>query len=158
MAEKQFLATLKYVEKAVSVLSKQEDKDKITHLVESIRNADGLDIDPKDEERRIKYLNLNALALAQQATWMAFAHGDLTPNLENEFRSLPDADETQAEAKAAEEAVKSEEDAISAQINEFRERTKKYDIVRAVCNGQDPKDAKKRQEEYEKQAVQGMKG
>lgn len=158
MAEKQFLTTLKYVEKAVAALNKQEDKDKISHLMESIRNADGLDIDPKDEDRRIKFLNLNSLALAQQATWLAFLNGDLTLNLEKEFRSLPDAGKTQSEAKAAEEAVKAEEDSISEQIKEFRERAKKYDIVRAVCNGQDPKAAKKAQEEYEKQASQGMRG
>lgn len=155
---KQFLETLNYVVKVANVLSKDEDKEKVMHLVESIRNADGLDIDPKDEERRIAMLNLNAIALAQQATWMAFSAGDLTDNLESEFRALPSAADAQAAAKAAEESVKSEEDSISETIKEFRDRAKKFDIVRAVCNGQDPKEAKKQQEEYEKQAAQGMRG
>ena len=158
MAKKQFLETLNYVVKVANVLSKEESKEKILHLVESIRNADGLEIDPKDEDRRVAMLNLNAIALAQQATWMAFSAGDLTDNLEREFRELPDADAAQAEAKAAEESVKSEEEGISEQIKEFRERAKKFDIVRAVCNGQDAKEAKKQQEEYEKNAAQGMRG
>lgn len=158
MAEKQFLETLKYVEKVSKVLTKEEDKKKIDHLVESIRNADGLEIDAKDENRRIALLNLNAIALAQQATWMAFNNRDLTDSLENEFRSLPDAVAAQATARAAEESVKSEEDAISEQIKEFRERAKKFDLVRAVCNGASPKEAKKAQAEYEKQASQGLRG
>lgn len=158
MADKQFLATLKYVEKVAKVLSNEENKTKVLHLVESIRNADGLEIDPVDEDRRIAMLNLNAIALAQQATWYAFSAGDLTDNLESEFRSLPNSEEVQNIAKEKEEAVKAEETSISEQIAAFRERAKKFDLVRAVCNGQDPKEAKKAQAEYEKQAAQGFRG
>lgn len=157
MAEKQFLTTLKYVEKVAKVITNEDKQNKILHLMESIRNADGLDIDPKDEDRRVALLNLNAIALAQQATWEAFSAGDLTDNLEREFRELPKATEAQDVARAAEDAVKAEEDAISEQIKTFRERAKKFDIVRAVCNGQDPKEAKKAQAEYEKNA-QAMRG
>ena len=157
MAEKQFTETLKYVEKVLAVISNEDGKKRIEHLIESIRNADGLDIDKADENRRITYLNLNALALAQQATWLAFQGGDLTDNLENEFRALPSAEEAQAAAKEAEDAVKAEEDAISKQIAAFRERAKKYDLIRAVCNGRSVKEAKKMQDEYEKQASQ-LKG
>lgn len=157
MAEKQFTKTLKYVEKVLDVLSDEEGKERIKHLVESIRNADGLDIDAKDQDRRTLYLNLNAVALAQQATWLAFQAGDLTDNLENEFRALPNAKEASAAAKEAEDAVKAEEDVITKQIAEFRERAKKFDIVRAVCNGRSVKEARQMQEEYEKQAGQ-MRG
>ena len=157
MAEKQFTETLKYVEKVLAVISNEESKKRIEHLVESIRNADGLDIDKADENRRTTYLNLNALALAQQVTWEAFKGGDLTDNLEVEFRALPNVEEAQAIAKEAEDAVKAEEDAISKQINAFRERAKKYDLIRAVCNGRSVKEAKQMQEEYEKQANQ-LKG
>lgn len=157
MAEKQFIETLKYVEKVIAVISNDEDKKRLEHLVESIRNASGLEIDKADEERRITYLNLNALALAQQATWIAFQGGDLTDNLESAFRALPDTKDAQSTAKEAEDAVKAEEDAISKQIADFRERAKKYDIVRAVCNGRSVKEAKKMQDEYEQQAAQ-MKG
>lgn len=152
MAEKQFLTTLKFVEKVAEKIEKKENKDKILHLIESIRNADGLEIDKADEERRIAYLNLNSLALAQQATWFAFSEGSLTDNLEREFRELPATADVQEAARLAEENVKSEEDAISEKISAFRERAKKFDIVRAVCNGQDPKEAKKAQAEYEKNA------
>jgi len=157
MAEKQFINTLKYVEKVVSVIEKKESKDRINHLVESIRNADGLNIDEKDQERRTQFLNLNAIALAQQATWLAFLEGSLTNNLENEFRELPAIEEVQEQAKAEEDAVKAEEDALSEQIKAFRERAKKYDLVKAVCNGRSVKEAKKMQEQYEQQAAQ-MKG
>ena len=157
MAEKQFTKTLKYVEKVLAVISNEESKKRIEHLVESIRNADGLDIDKADENRRTTYLNLNALALAQQVTWEAFKGGDLTDNLEAEFRALPNVEEAQAIAKEAEDAVKAEEDAISKRINAFRERAKKYDLIRAVCNGRSVKEAKQMQEEYEKQANQ-LKG
>ena len=150
--------TLKFVEEVSKTIENKENKEKIAHLVESIRNADGLEIDAKDEDRRIAMLNLNAIALAQQATWASFSEGSLTDNLEQKFRELPNAKEIQEVAKAAELAVKAEEDAISEQIAEFRERTKKFDLVRAVCNGQDPKEAKKAQAEYEKQAAQGMRG
>ena len=157
MAEKQFINTLKYVEKVVKVIEKKESQDRINHLVMSIRNADGLDIDEKDQERRTQFLNLNAIALAQQATWLAFLEGSLTNNLENEFRELPAIEDVQEQAKAAEDAVKAEEDALSKQIKTFRERAKKYDLVKAVCNGRSVKEAKKMQEQYEQQAAQ-MKG
>lgn len=157
MAEKQFLTTLKFVEKVADVIENKENKERVLHLVESLRNADGLEIDKADENRRIAYLNLNAIALAQQATWFAFSEGSLTDNLEQEFRELPSADAAKADAQAAEESVKSEEDEITKSISAFRERAKKFDIVRAVCNGQDPKEAKKAQAEYEKNAQQ-MKG
>lgn len=157
MAEKQFLSTLKFVEKVAKVIENEESKNKIAHLVESIRNADGLEIDKADEERRIAFLNLNSIALAQQATWFAFSEGNLTDNLEQEFRELPSSADAQEAARQAEESVKSEEDEISKKIADFRERAKKFDIVRAVCNGQDPKDAKKAQAEYEKNA-QAMRG
>lgn len=157
MAEKQFLTTLKYVEEVTKVIDNEDNRNKVLHLVESIRNADGLEIDKADEDRRVAYLNLNALALAQQATWFAFSEGNLTDNLEQKFRELPSSAEAQEAARAAEESVKSEEDDISKQIAEFRERSKKFDIVRAVCNGQDAKEAKKAQAEYEKNA-QAMRG
>lgn len=157
MAEKQFLTTLKYVEEVTKVIDNEDNRNKVLHLVESIRNADGLEIDKADEDRRVAYLNLNALALAQQATWFAFSEGNLTDNLEQKFRELPSSAEAQEAARAAEESVKSEEDGISKQIAEFRERSKKFDIVRAVCNGQDAKEAKKAQAEYEKNA-QAMRG
>lgn len=157
MAEKQFLTTLKYVEEVTKVIDNEDNRNKVLHLVESIRNADGLEIDKADEDRRVAYLNLNALALAQQATWFAFSEGNLTDNLEQKFRELPSSADAQEAARAAEESVKSEEDDISKQIAEFRERSKKFDIVRAVCNGQDAKEAKKAQAEYEKNA-QAMRG
>lgn len=157
MAEKQFLTTLKYVEEAAELIENKDNKKKVLHLVESIRNADGLEIDKADEDRRVVFLNLNALALAQQATWFAFSEGNLTDNIEQKFRELPSSAEAQEAARLAEESVKSEEDRISEQIAAFRERAKKFDIVRAVCNGQDPKDAKKAQAEYEKNA-RAMKG
>ncbi len=157
MAEKQFLTTLKFVEKVIKVIDNEDTRNKVIHLVESIRNADGLELDPADEDRRIAYLNLNALALAQQATWAAFSEGNLTDNIEQEYRELPDVKAAQEAARQEEESVKSEEDAISEKIAAFRERAKKFDIVRAVCNGRDPKEAKKAQAEYEKnsQVVRG---
>lgn len=157
MAEKQFTTTLKFVEKVVATIDNKDNKDKITHLVDSIRNADGLEIDKADEERRVTYLNLNALALAQQAVWGSFLENKLTPELEAEFRELPNIADTQVAAKEAEDKAKAEEDAISEQIKAFRERAKKYDLIRAVCNGRSVKEAKKMQDEYEQQAQQ-MKG
>lgn len=157
MAEKQFSTTLEFVEKVAKVIENEDNMNKVLHLAESIRKADTVEIDPADEDRRTAYLNLNAIALAQQATWFAFSEGSLTDNLENEFRALPSSAEAQDSARLEEEKVKSEEDSISEKIKEFRERAKKFDIVRAVCNGQDPEDAKKAQEEYEKNA-QAMRG
>lgn len=157
MAEKQFTTTLKFVEKVLGVVKNEDNKNKIAHLVESIRNADGLEIDKADEERRITYLNLNALALAQQVVWSAFLDNVLTPELEAEFRELPSIADAQEAAKDAEAKAKEEEDAISEQIKTFRERAKKYDLIRAVCNGRSVKEAKQMQAEYEKQASQ-MKG
>ena len=154
MAEKQFIETLKYVEKVIKVVKNKENVDRVKHLIASIRNADGLDIDEKDLERRTLYLNLNSIALAQQATWIAFSENVLSDELEAEFRALPSAEEAQKAAKEAEDAVKAEEDALSKQLNEFRERAKKYDIIRAVCNGRSAKEAKQMQNEYEKQASQ----
>lgn len=157
MAEKQFLETLKFVEKAVAVLDNEEKKNRILHLADSIRNASELEVDEQDVDRRTVMLNLNALALAQQSAWEVFREDKMTKDIEVDFRELPSAEEAQAAARLAEESVKSEEDAISEKIKEFRERAKKFDIVRAVCNGQDPKEALAAQAEYEKNA-QAMRG
>ena len=150
--------TLKFVEKVLDVLSEKESKEYYAKLVKSIRNASGLEIDKADEERRTAQLNFNAISLANQVTFTAFADGDLTDNLEAEFRSLPSLKEAQVAVKEATEKAKAEEDALTEQLNAFRERGRKYDLVHAVCAGRSVEEAKKMQNEYDKQIAKGMQG
>lgn len=149
---------LKYVEKVIAVLSEKETAEYFTKLVEGIRNASGLEIDPADEERRAAQLAFNAISLMNQAVFSAFADGDLTENLEREYRELPTLKAAQETLKAATEAAKAEEDALTAKLNEFRERGRKYDLVHAVCAGRSVDEAKKMQKEYDKQMAQQVQG
>ena len=153
-----FKDTLKFVEKVIASLTDESTKEYYSKLVEGIRNASGLDIDKADEARRNAQLNFNAISLANQVTFEAFATANLTENLEKEYRKLP----TLAEAKKAvteeTEKAKAEEDALTAQLNAFRERGRKYDLVHAVCAGRSVEEAKKMQAEYDKQASAMMQG
>lgn len=150
--------TLKYVEKAIATLSDKETKKYYTKLVDGIRNASGLDIDPADEARRAAQLDFNAISLANQVTFEAFANNKLTAELEAKYRALPTLAEAKEAVKAETEKAKAEEDALTAQLNAFRERGRKYDLVHAVCAGRSVEEAKKMQKEYDKQVAQSMQG
>ena len=153
-----FKTTLKYVEKAIAALTDEETKQYYNKLVDGIRNASGLDIDPADEDRRAAQLDFNAVSLANQVTFEAFATGNLTDNLEREYRELPTLKEAKEAVKEATEKAKAEEDALTAQLNAFRERGRKYDLVHAVCAGRSVEEAKKMQADYDKQVAQSMQG
>lgn len=153
-----FKETLKFVEK---VLEKIEDKAQVEYyskLVEGIRNASGLKIDAADEDRRVAQLNFNAISLANQVAFVAFAAGDLTDNLEQEFRTLPKIEEAKEALKVEQDKAHAEEDALTAQLNAFRERARKYDLILAVSAGRSVKEAEKMQKEYDKQVAQQMQG
>lgn len=149
---------LTYVEKVLKVLDDKEVKDYYQKLIDGIRNASGLQIDPADEDRRRVQLGYNAISLANQVTFEAFSNGDLTDNLESEYRKLPSLKEVKAALKDATEAAKKEEEELTAKLNEFRERGRKYDLVHAVCAGRSVAEAKKMQAEYDKQIAQQMQG
>lgn len=150
---------LKYVEKVLTSLKDKDTAEYFTKLIESIRNASGLEIDPADEERRQAQLAFNAISLANQAVFTAFSDGDLTDNLEEEYRELPSIKEAQKVLKATTEKAMAEEKELTEKLNAFRERGRKYDLVHAVCAGRSVDEAKKMQKEYDKQmAQQPMKG
>lgn len=150
--------TLRFVEKVLDRLSNEEDKKYYTKLMTGIRDASGLKIDPADEERRLAHLNFNAVVLANQAVFSAFAAGDLTENLEQEYRKLPKTDELKEILKEATEKAHKEEDELNAKLNAFRERGRTYDLVLAVCAGRSVDEAKKMQAEYDKRLNQQMQG
>ena len=150
---------LKYVEKVLASLKDKDTAEYFTKLIESIRNASGLEIDPADEDRRQAQLAFNAISLANQAVFTAFSDGDLTDNLEKEYRELPSIKEAQKTLKAVTEEAMAEEKELTEKLNAFRERGRKYDLVHAVCAGRSVDEAKKMQKEYDKQmAQQPMKG
>lgn len=149
---------LKFVERVIASLKDEETKEYFTKLVESIRNASGLKIDPADEDRRATQLMFNSVSLANQAVFTAFADGDLTDNLEADYRKLPSIKEAKAALQAATEVARKEEEELTAQLNAFRERGRKYDLVHAVCAGRSVEEAKKMQKEYDKQMAQQMQG
>ena len=153
-----YKTTLKYVEAAIAVLTDKEVKKYYKKLVDGIRNASGLEIDPADEERRAVQLNFNAVSLANQVTFEAFASGLLTADLEKEYRTLPTLAEAKGAVKVETEKAKAEEDALTEKLNAFRERGRKYDLVHAVCAGRSVDEAKKMQKEYDKQVAQSMQG
>lgn len=150
--------TLKFVEKVIASLTNEDTQKYYTKLVDGIRNASGLEIDPADEDRRTAQLNFNAISLANQVVFEAFATANLTDNLEAEYRKLPTLVEAKEAAQAATAKAKEEEDALTAQLNAFRERGRKYDLVHAVCAGRSVDEAKKMQKEYDKQVAQSMQG
>lgn len=149
---------LKYVEKVVASLTDKESAEYFTKLITSIRNASGLEIDPADEDRRSAQLAFNAISLANQAVFTAFSEGDLTDNLEKEYRELPKLSEAQSALKEVTEEATKEEDELNAKLKAFRERGRKYDLVHAVCAGRSVEEAKKMQKEYDKQIAKGMQG
>ena len=153
-----YKSTLKFVEKLIDTLADDNTKEYYTKLVEGIRNASGLDIDKADEARRDAQLNFNAISLANQVTFEAFVTGNLTDNLEAEFRALPTLQEAKKAVQEETEKAKAEEDALTAKLNEFRERGRKYDLVHAVCAGRSVDEAKKMQAEYDKKIAQSMQG
>lgn len=150
---------LKFVEKVIASLKDEEAGKYFTTLVESIRNASGLEIDKADENRRAAQLKFNAVSLANQAVFTAFSDGDLTDNLEKEYRTIPSIKEAKEELGKATEEAMAEEKELNEKLNAFRERGRKYDLVHAVCAGRSVDEAKKMQKEYDKQmAQQPMKG
>lgn len=153
-----FKDTLKYVEKIIDVLDNNETKEYYTKLVDGIRNASGLEIDEADEARRLAQLNFNAISLANQVTFEAFASGVLTDALEKEYREIQTLTEAKEVLKEETDKAKAEEEELTNQLNEFRERGRKYDLVHAVCAGRSVEEAKKMQAEYDKQAASAMQG
>lgn len=153
-----FREALEFVEDVLKALDNEETKAYYQKLVEGIRNASGLKIDPADEDRRRVQLGFNAISLANQVTFEAFATRNLTENLEKAYRELPSLAEMKEQLQAETDKAKAEEDALTEKLNAFRERGRKYDLVHAVCAGRSVDEAKKMQEEYDKKIAQSMQG
>ena len=151
MAEKKFTSTLKFVESVIKVITDKESAEYFTKLVDSIRNADGLDIDPADEDRRVAQLNFNAISLANQVVFTAFTENVLTKELEDEFRNLEALESAKESLKTETEKAMAEEEELNDKLTAFRERGRKYDLVHAVCGGRSVKEAKAMQKQFDEQ-------
>ena len=150
--------TLNYSKKVINLIADEAQKSYYTKLADGIANAIELAVDPADESRKEAQLAFNAMSLASQATFVAFVAGDLTDELEKEFRELPTLVALKKALDYEVEKARAEEDALTAQLNAFRERGRQYDIVLAVCAGRSVEEAKKMQAEYEKKVAQQMQG
>ena len=153
-----FKTILEFVDKAIAVLKDESEKEYFAKLSESIKSAADLEVDEKDNERKNIQLTFNAVSLANQVVYSAFLSSDLTDNLEAEFRTLPSLKAVSEELKEAVAVAKKEEEELTAVLNSFRERGRKFDLLHAVCAGRSVEEAKKMQAEYDKQASQGMRG
>ena len=71
---------------------------------------------------------------------------------------MPSLKAVSEELKEAVAVAKKEEEELTAVLNSFRERGRKFDLLHAVCAGRSVEEAKKMQAEYDKQASQGMRG
>ena len=153
-----FTTVLEFADKAIAVLKDESEKEYFSKLSESIKNAANLEVDEKDNDRKNIQLTFNAVSLANQVVYSAFLSSDLTDNLEAEFRTLPSLKAVSEDLKAAVAVAKKEEEDLTAVLNSFRERGRKFDLIHAVCAGRSLEEAQQMQAEYDKQVAQGMRG
>ena len=145
-AEKEFL-------KKASLLVKDErdakyfkDKKKALQAAEKLAN---------DDEKKTMLWGQFGM-VRNQLAFLLFRTGDLTKEVEDEFRALTPLEAIDGAIKVFEETHKKEEDEFKALAQKKYEEEQKLDIFKAVCNGMSEEDAKAKLAEYEKQVKQSM--
>lgn len=110
-----------------------------------------------DNDEKLAILWLHFASLRNKLTFLLFRTGDLTEELEKEFRGL-DAIETVNELVNGFDAEhKKEEDEFKAIAQKQYEREQKMDIFKAVCNGMSIEEAEAKLKQYEEQVKQSMR-
>lgn len=145
-AEKDFL------KKASLLVKDEKDAEYFKEKKKALQAAEKLADD--DEKKTMLWGQFGMVR--NQLTFLLFRTGDLTKEVEDEFRKLPPLEALDAAVKVFGEAHKKEEDEFKALAQKKYEEEQKLDIFKAVCNGMSEEEAKAKLAEYEAQVKKSM--
>lgn len=145
-AEKEFL------KKASLLVKDEKDAKYFKEKKKALQAAEKLADD--DEKKTMLWGQFGMVR--NQLTFLLFRTGDLTKELEDEFRELPPLEVLDAAVKVFEADHKKEEDEFKALAQKKYEEEQKLDIFKAVCNGMSEEEAKAKLADYEAQVKKSM--
>lgn len=139
-------ALCEYIEKAKGSLSSDKNKEYFTSTVESLKNAQD---NTADNEEKVAILVDSANRFANQLTFTLFREGNLTDNLEREYRQFPSVEETSEKANMFTQARRDAIAEVNAEQARIMREEKGISIFKGIIGGMSKEEAKAKLEEYE---------
>lgn len=122
---------------------------------EAIANAMGAVNESKEKEAMLRAYAVQEANRVASTLWR---EGLITPEYEKEYRALPSMKEMADAYNEFTSARKARMDEVMENHRVIAEEEKDLDIFKGIINGLPAKEAKKKYDEYQKQAQQAMAG
>lgn len=139
------------IKEVLATLTDENDIARFTKVTEIFNNASGMVNGSEYCEAMLKGWMVSQ---ANNAVFLAWRRGTMTPGIEEEYRKLPateeavaDYDKFEADNKAAYEKLEEERKALL-------EAQRGIDVFKAVLNGMDKATAEKQYDKYQEQLSQ----
>lgn len=157
--------TVEYIKKATKFLPVETEKDKQNleyfqsipgYVNTAYTMVDFEDTNDKINQEKYAYLRDAVTRWATQITFLLFRQKLLSDELDAEFRALDNVDNTTDAYRAFDDARTEKGKALEAKRNTLVAEQKIVDLFKAVVGGMEPEEAKKKQEEYERQLAESL--
>lgn len=144
-------AANKIIKEVVALLTIEEDINRFAPIEKLFNDASGATNGDAMNEALLKGWMVSQ---ANNAVFLLWRRGILTPEIEAEYRALPTTEEALEDYNNLLAEDKKKADALEAQRREYVETQHKLDIFKSILNGVPAAEAEKQYQEYQKKIAQ----
>lgn len=141
----------KIIKEVVALLTNEDDIKRFAPIEKLFNDAAGATNGDATNEALLKGWMVSQ---ANNAVFLLWRRGILTPEIEAEYRALPSTEEALEDYNALLAEDKKKADALEAQRREYVEGQHKLDIFKSILNGVPAAEAEKQYQEYQKKLAQ----
>lgn len=143
------------IKDVLALLTEEKDIERFQSVTEIFNNAAGM---VNGNEYCEAILKGWMVSQANNALFLLWRRGLMTPEIEEAYRKLPATEEAVKDYDDFEESVKKEAEALEEQRKAFAERQQGIDIFKAVLNGMSKEQAEAEYEKYKAQMAKALRG
>lgn len=144
-------AANKIIKDAVALLTEKDDIARFAPIEKLFNDASGAVNGDATNEALLKGWMVSQ---ANNAVFLLWRRGILTPEIEAEYRELPTTEEALVDYNNLMAEDKKKADALEAQRREYVEGQHKLDIFKSILNGVPAAEAEKQYQEYQKKMAE----
>lgn len=141
----------KIIKEVVALLTNEDDIKRFAPIEKLFNDAAGATNGDATNEALLKGWMVSQ---ANNAVFLLWRRGILTPEIEAEYRALPSTEEALEDYNNLLAEDKKKADALEAQRREYVEGQHKLDIFKSILNGVPAAEAEKQYQEYQKKLAQ----
>lgn len=143
------------IKAAIEKMTDKNDLARFSSIPKIFNDASGA---LEGDERNAALLKGWMVSQANNAVFLLWRRGILTPEIEEEYRKLPSTEEAVKDYEGFEEADKKVADKLEEERREYMEDQHKLDIFKAILNGIPKDKAEAKYKEYQDKMAQVAQG